>query len=41
VLVLHGGGLRFDDKGRMEGISRALAQGGFVAFNVNYSLAAW
>ena len=41
VLVVHGGGWRFGDKGRMEGVSRALAQAGFVAFNVNYSLAAW
>jgi len=41
VLVVHGGGWRFGDKRRMEGISSALAQAGFVAFNVNYTLAAW
>jgi acetyl esterase len=39
VLVVHGGGWRFGDKRRMAGIARALARAGFVAFNVNYSLA--
>jgi acetyl esterase/lipase len=41
VLVVHGGGWRFGDRRRMEGVSMALAQAGFVAFNVNYTLAAW
>lgn len=41
VLVVHGGGWRYGDKRRMVGVSRALAQAGFVAFNVNYTLASW
>jgi acetyl esterase/lipase len=39
VLVVHGGGWRFGDKRKMADIARALARAGFVAFNVNYSLA--
>ena len=41
VIVVHGGGWRFGDKRRMSSISRALALRGFVAFNVNYTLAWW
>jgi acetyl esterase/lipase len=39
VLVVHGGGWRFGDKGKMAVAARALARAGLVAFNVNYSLA--
>jgi acetyl esterase/lipase len=41
VLVVHGGGWRSGDKDRMERVSRAVAEAGFVAVNANYSLAAW
>jgi acetyl esterase len=39
-LVVHGGGWRSGDKDRMERVSRAVAEAGFVAVSVNYSLAA-
>ncbi len=39
VLVVHGGGWRFGDKRKTADVSRALAVHGFVAVNVNYSLA--
>ena len=39
VLVVHGGGWRYGDKGRMARIARAFAHAGFVAFNMNYTLA--
>lgn len=39
VLVVHGGGWTSGDKRKMDGIARELARGGFVAFNVNYTLA--
>jgi len=40
VLVVHGGGWWGGDKSRTADISRRLARAGFVAFNVNYTLAA-
>lgn len=40
VLVIHGGGWTGGDKRRMAGVASALALAGFVALNINYSLAA-
>ncbi len=39
VLVVHGGGWAGGDKRRMAGVASTLATAGFVAVNVNYSLA--
>ncbi|MGI8945010.1 MAG: alpha/beta hydrolase [Thermoleophilaceae bacterium] len=40
VLLVHGGGWRYGDKRRTAAIGRALARAGFVAFSINYTLAA-
>ncbi len=39
VVVIHGGGWSFGDKWSLQGYSRTLASGGFVAITINYRLA--
>jgi acetyl esterase/lipase len=38
VMVIHGGGLREFSKERMAGVSAFIAEGGWIAVNVNYRL---
>ena len=39
VLLVHGGGWAYGDRGYMEGAARALARAGLVAVNISYRLA--